>query len=843
MASVVLTFLFSTSAAHAIVIYDEGVNGDAGDEATPVDLGTLDAGTYSILGNVSLDGAFDPIDPGDAYKTAVAVGFELSNISVTLTHLSGTTGIARLREYDPFGGPPFPDPPPIAGFFAFPDVLPGGQTWGFSNFLSDFGEAYDYEWNFTISSVSVPEPATLEPFAGFGAGDASQEGVPALSVSTGQIFGIGTGTAGTVYFGMGHDGSSDLRYLKRVDASGLMFTVAGNGTAATGGAANGDGGLATDAMVNNVQSSRVDAAGNIYFAQGRGGIRRVDATTGIITSVYQNNPLFNFIYSFNFTPDGNLIIAGEYCIVAKVNITTGDFIETVAGQGTADDAFNNCGSTGDGGLATAAQIGAVFDIEVDADNNIYIAQVGAPRSIRRIDAVTGVITTVAGGGTAAAISGELATNVAVTGNGVALDTSGTVFFISGGDVFSVKNDGTINLEVLANGNAVSQDIDIDESGNIYAATSGGVAAATLLGDSDGDTTIDFGTAASNPATGYTEDGCRFDSFGSSDRISSDGSSIGSIPPLTHTGSLLVQYSGSVSGTCAPGSSPFGPDVCGDAVELTRIDGGSFDLQSLKVVMLGFQGSFDTTSDARILSDQGGDYLVRVENFTGQPDQADVESGPFVIDFNSAAVVGETSVWDGVTKITFFYQDAGFGIPVPGYDDIVVSACASLDADNDTIPDDVDNCPVDANTDQTDTDMDGAGNACDPDDDNDGLTDDEETGTHGTDPLVADSDNDGVNDGDEIINGTDPLDPTNGDSDNDGVPDSVDNCPTDPNANQFDLDADGMGDVCDPDIDGDGVANSLDNCPEDANANQSDLDGDGVGDVCDLDVCTRRTTRW
>ncbi|MEM9566311.1 MAG: lamin tail domain-containing protein, partial [Actinomycetota bacterium] len=68
-----------------------------------------------------------------------------------------------------------------------------------------------------------------------------------------------------------------------------------------------------------------------------------------------------------------------------------------------------------------------------------------------------------------------------------------------------------------------------------------------------------------------------------------------------------------------------------------------------------------------------------------------------------------------------------------------------------------------------------------------------------------------------------------DLDGDGITNDVDNCPTDPNADQADGDGDGIGDVCDADgddgplgdADGDGVANTADNCPADANADQAD----------------------
>ena len=86
-----------------------------------------------------------------------------------------------------------------------------------------------------------------------------------------------------------------------------------------------------------------------------------------------------------------------------------------------------------------------------------------------------------------------------------------------------------------------------------------------------------------------------------------------------------------------------------------------------------------------------------------------------------------------------------------------------DTDDDTVLDGADNCLFIANTDQTDTDGDGPGNACDPDDDNDGLSDSDETSVYGTDPLDSDSDNDGLNDGFEVSIGTNPaLADTDGD---------------------------------------------------------------------------------
>ena len=94
----------------------------------------------------------------------------------------------------------------------------------------------------------------------------------------------------------------------------------------------------------------------------------------------------------------------------------------------------------------------------------------------------------------------------------------------------------------------------------------------------------------------------------------------------------------------------------------------------------------------------------------------------------------------------------------------------------------------------------------------------------------DADGDGIGDDCDAC----PNDGEN-DADGDGICEVDDNCPVVANANQSDVDSDGIGDACEPDNDDDGVIDDFDNCPLDHNPDQDDFDGDGDGDICDADT--------
>jgi len=157
-----------------------------------------------------------------------------------------------------------------------------------------------------------------------------------------------------------------------------------------------------------------------------------------------------------------------------------------------------------------------------------------------------------------------------------------------------------------------------------------------------------------------------------------------------------------------------------------------------------------------------------------------------------------------------------------------------DDDNDGVADAADNCSLLANSDQTDTDTDGAGDACDDDDDGDGVLDPVDNCPMTPNADQADTDGDGLGTACDVC----PFDGDN-DADADGVCGDTDNCPAVANADQANTDGDGAGDACDAcrldaanDVDGDGVCGNVDNCPALANTSQADADEDGLGDACD-----------
>jgi uncharacterized protein (TIGR03437 family) len=309
----------------------------------------------------------------------------------------------------------------------------------------------------------------------------------------------------------------------------VITTVAGIGTSVMNnispGGFSGDNGPAIKAQLNAPKGIAVDSAGNVYFADaGNGRIRKI--SNGVITTVAgngsgtnsgDNGPALNAglgnIHGLAADSTGNLYIAdlgndlviGEGQVIRKVS---NGVITTIAGNRT--DGFS-----GDNGPATSAQLNSSFQslsVGVDSAGSVYIADSGNNR-VRKVS--NGVITTVAGNGTAG-FSGDngLAINAQLSDPiSVAVDSAGNLYIadrgnrrirkVSDGVITTVAGNGTCcfggdNFPALSASFGDIRGIAVDSAGNLYIAESGN---STIRKVSNGIIT----TVAGNGTSGFSGD--------------------------------------------------------------------------------------------------------------------------------------------------------------------------------------------------------------------------------------------------------------------------------------------------------------------------------------------------
>ena len=237
---------------------------------------------------------------------------------------------------------------------------------------------FDSQGNLYISDTNnnrirkINTAGIIVTVAGVSAAGFSGDGGTAVNAAIHYPAGIASDSLGNVYF-------ADLlnQRIREITPQGVISTVAGNGTAGYGG----DGGLATNAALQNPEGVSVDQAGNLYIADNYNSrIRKVSASTGIIT--------------------------------------------TVVGTGVG-------GYNGDGISATLANIYGPPRVTVVPNGDLYIADSGNQR-VRRVDAQTQLISTVAGNGTAGyAGDGGPATQAEVNNSSQCLPRRGGPFAVCG----------------------------------------------------------------------------------------------------------------------------------------------------------------------------------------------------------------------------------------------------------------------------------------------------------------------------------------------------------------------------------------------------------------------------
>ncbi|OYV76399.1 MAG: hypothetical protein B7Z74_00540, partial [Deltaproteobacteria bacterium 21-66-5] len=265
--------------------------------------------------------------------------------------------------------------------------------------------------------------------AGNGTAGFSGDGGPATAAELDAPESVAVDSSGDLFIGDAFDNR-----IREVDlTTGVITTVAGNGT----GGYSGDGGPATAAELNFPAGIAVDSSGDLFIADRTNNrIREVDLTTGIITTVAgdgaggvfggfggDGGPAtaaeLSWPAGVALDSSGDLIIADSNERIRKVDLTTG-VITTVAGDGIQ-------GFSGDGGPATAAEL-LPAGVAIDSSGNLFIADNGNNR-VREVNLATGIITTVAGNGTAdfSGQGGAAAAAEVTVPDGVAVDTSGDLF--------------------------------------------------------------------------------------------------------------------------------------------------------------------------------------------------------------------------------------------------------------------------------------------------------------------------------------------------------------------------------------------------------------------------------
>ncbi len=250
---------------------------------------------------------------------------------------------------------------------------------------------------FAISSGMLynAAPATaqiISTIAGSSNAGYSGDGGPAAAAWLNSPTCVAADAAGNFYF------ADAGNMVRKVNASGIITRFAGVDTLS---GYSGDGGPADEARLNLVSGLAVDAAGNVYISDGNENrIRKVN-TSGVITTVIgngtggfsgDNGPAASAQLlgpgGIAFDASGNLYIAdrGNYRI-RKVN--TSGTITTIAGDGT----FVGFGNNGDGGPATVAKLGGIAALATDPAGNLFIAD-DVMKIVRKIN-TGGIITTVA----------------------------------------------------------------------------------------------------------------------------------------------------------------------------------------------------------------------------------------------------------------------------------------------------------------------------------------------------------------------------------------------------------------------------------------------------------------
>ncbi|HEV7606282.1 MAG TPA: PxKF domain-containing protein [Steroidobacteraceae bacterium] len=257
----------------------------------------------------------------------------------------------------------------------------------------------------------------INTVAGNGVVGYTGDGGPATEAAIGGIAGIVVDAGGNLY--LTDQTSNRMRMVS--SATGIISTVLGNGTTTY----CGDEGLARDVCLGYPEGLAIDSVGDVYIADdGNNRLRKVSAASGTIATLGQFAPIdFGGI-----DVDAGRNVFWASSVNYSVNRLSGSSggVSRFAGTGTQ-------GFSGDGGPAFAAQVSGTTDVALDPAGNIFFSDSGNHR-IRRVDKATNVITTYAGNGlpTGPLGDGGPAAQASLNNPGaLTFDSAGNLYIVDG----------------------------------------------------------------------------------------------------------------------------------------------------------------------------------------------------------------------------------------------------------------------------------------------------------------------------------------------------------------------------------------------------------------------------
>ncbi len=321
-----------------------------------------------------------------------------------------------------------------------------------------------------VGGLPVLVPGEIDTVAGNGAWIYHGDGVSATQAPIFLPTAIIADGAGNLFL----SDSSNNR-VRRVDAqTGFISTIAGTGTPGF----SGDGGLATSAAISSPSGLAMDGAGDIFFADsGNHVVRRIDGVSGIITTIagtpgsqgYSGDG-FAAISAQLTLPQGIAFDAVQTLYIADTGNNVVRAIDAVTGVIRTVAGTGIAGFNGDNRVATTAQLNTPWNMGFGPDGSLYIADLNNDR-VRKVDA-SGNISTAAGTGVrgfagdgASAQSAELEGPAAL-----AFDPAGNFYIADSGNnrVRRVNaSDGTIETVTGTNSEQFAGDAGPANAASLY----------------------------------------------------------------------------------------------------------------------------------------------------------------------------------------------------------------------------------------------------------------------------------------------------------------------------------------------------------------------------------------